>query len=108
MTTANKPKKKFDWKPGARLEESDYQAVAEVHEVGFEKIADGIYADPQLRKDARAKKLKKPVKVGKEEFLMEESHSGLHSDVTPSEANRLIHKDSRELRGIKRFQKKDK
>lgn len=108
MVTSSKPKKKFDWKPGSKLAESDYEAVPEVHETGFVKIADGIYADPQLRKEARAKKLRKPVKTGKEEFLLEESNSGLHSDLTPSEASRLIHKDSKEIQGARRFQKKEK
>ncbi len=102
---AKKEKKGFDWTAGSRLSPDMYDPLGNVREEGFKKVADGIYADPMLRKEARKKKLLKSKKLKTEGAVWEESNSGLREDFTPSEASRLIHKDTHEFRGIRRFKK---
>ena len=72
---------------------------------GFSKLADGIYADPARRKNERKKKLTRPFAPRAKGFLLEESESGLHQDITPSEAARYIHKEEKGIKGILRFAK---
>ncbi len=101
-----KQKKAFEWEAGKNLAADDYEPVKEVRDFGFTKMADGILADPVSRKEARKKKLTKPLRAKSEEFFVEESESGLHDDYTPSEAARLIQKDTKGLRGMRLFSKK--
>ena len=83
----------------------DYDALGNVRDSGFSKLADGIYADPVRRKEQRKKKLTRPFAPRAEGFLIEESESGLHQEITPSEAARYIHKDEKGIKGILRFTK---
>lgn len=103
-----KKKKEFDWEPGKSLSKDDYDALGNVREVGFTKLADGIYANPVQRKEARGKKLARTAKPKTAQVLVEESESGLHKDFTPSEASRLIRKDDKGMKGILRFNKSPK
>lgn len=98
-------KKEIDWKSGIRINEEDYEPVQQVREFGFSKLADGLYADPSLRKTERKRKLTRPVKTEEGKFFIEESESGLHQEYTPSEAARLIQKDAKGLKGVLRFGK---
>ena len=50
-------KKSFAWKAGNKLPNEEYDPLGNVREVGFTKLADGIYADPAPRREARKKKL---------------------------------------------------
>ncbi len=100
-----KQKKQIDWKAGSRIDEEDYEPVQQVRDIGFSKLADGLYADPSLRKAERKKRLVHPLKTDKGKFIIEESESGLHQEYTPSEAARLIQKDSKGLKGVLRFGK---
>lgn len=103
---SKKDKKPFEWKAGSKLTSDQYDAVPEVREAGFSKLADGIKADPVERRKDRKTKLTRQIRPKKAgEVVIEESVSGLQGDYTPSEASRLIHKD-RELKGIQRFRKK--
>lgn len=100
-----KEKKHFDWKTGEVLSEEHYEPVPQVRAVGFNKLAQGLHADPILRKKNRKKKLEQPSPIVAPNLLIEESESGLHADVTPSEASRLIHKSKMALKGLGRFKK---
>lgn len=95
----------FDWEKGSQLKSDMYDALGNVAETGFKKLADGILADPLERKKRRKEKLKKNLILQNSEIVIEESESGLHTEYTPSEASRLIHKDSKTLRGINFFKK---
>ncbi|MDO8520358.1 MAG: hypothetical protein Q7T11_09410 [Deltaproteobacteria bacterium] len=104
-----KTKKDFEWKPGSSLSKDDYAPLGGVRETGFSKLADGIYADPVKRKEARGKKLARLGKPKSPQVLVEESESGLNQDYTPSEASsRLIRKEDRGIKGILRFNKSPK
>lgn len=98
-------KKEFEWKEGGRLAPDDYDALGNVRDSGFSKLADGIYADPVRRKEQRKKKLTRPFVPKPAGFFLEESESGLHQEITPSEAARYIHKEEKGIRGILRFTK---
>lgn len=98
-----KKKQQFKWEAGNNLPADEYEPVKEVRDVGFSKLADGLYADPALRKEQRKKKLVKPVRVGETEIWVEESESGLHRDIEPSDAAKVIHKDTKGLKGIQQF-----
>lgn len=97
----------FKWEAGESLSPEEYEPVVEVRQAGFSKLANGLYADPHLRKEERKKKLTRPLRTKKSEFLMEESESGLTNDYIPSDAARLIQKDSKGIKGILRFSKPD-
>ena len=103
-----KKNKDFDWEPGKSLTKDDYDPLGNVREVGFSKLADGSYADPVKRKEARGKKLTRKIKIGGPQVLIKESESGLNKDFTPSEASRLIRKDDKGMKGILRFNKSPK
>lgn len=98
-------KKNFSWEKGSQLSQDEYDALGNVRDVGFNKLADGIYADPVKRKEARGKRLSGSAKLTDRGFFKEESESGLHEEYTPSEASRLIRKESRGFKGIQRFKK---
>lgn len=104
---AEKQKKGFDWKPGSKLEAKEYEALGEVRVTGFSKLADGVFADPIKRKEARKVVLTKKIKKTKEEegFFTEETTSGLSEEFTETEARRLISKDKMKIKGMNRFQK---
>ena len=76
-----------------------------VRDMGFIKLADVFYPDPALRKEARKVKLTSRARKKPDEFFTEESSTGLHSELSNSEASRLIHKDKEKIKGIIRFQK---
>lgn len=97
----------FKWEAGESLGPKEYEPVYEVREAGFSKLANGLYADPQLRKEERKKKLTRPLRAKETKFLIEESESGLTNDYIPSDAARLIQKDSKGIKGIIRFSKPD-
>lgn len=97
-------KKSFTWKAGNRLPNEDVDPLGGVREVGFTKLADGIYADPAPRLEARKKKLTQATKRDAG-FFAEASNSGLKEEFTPSEASRVIRKDSKGIKGILRFGK---
>ena len=103
-----KGKKDFNWEPGASLSQDDYDPFGNVRETGFSKLADGIHADPVQRKEARGKKLARKEKAAPSQILVEESDSGLKENFTPSEASRLIRKESTGIKGILRFDKSPK
>lgn len=95
-------KKKFQWKEGEVLREDQYEPLGDVRKIGFSKLADGIHANPEKRREARKKKLLLP-KPKKGEFFVEESESGI-GEFTPSDASRrLIEKQVKDLKGIHRF-----
>lgn len=98
-------KKQFAWKAGSRLPNEDVDPLGGVREVGFTKLADGIYADPAERQSARKKKLVQATKKAPAGFFAEASDSGLKEGFTPSEASRVIRKDSKGIKGILRFGK---
>ena len=98
-------KKSFAWKAGNKLPNEEYDPLGNVREVGFTKLADGIYADPAPRREARKKKLVQVVKKTDAGFFAEASDSGLKEEFTPSEASRVIRKDSKGIKGILRFGK---
>lgn len=104
---AEKPKKRFDWKPGSKLDSKEYEPLGEVGVAGFSKIADGIFADPVKRKEARKLTLTKKIKKSKDDegFFTEETTSGLSEEFTETEARRLISKDKMKIKGMNRFQK---
>lgn len=108
MTKESK-KKPFNWEAGESLENEDYTPLGKVRDQGFSKLADGLYADPQLRKKDRAKTLNRRLvpDPNKGKTLIEESESGLSDKYTPSEASRLIKKDKLSIKGLGRFGKKD-
>ena len=114
MTKDKKKKIEFSWDKGSRLSPDMYDALGNVRDVGFTKLADGIYADPQLRKKQRKNKLSQPPQSKKDENLIfEESQSGLNEEYTPSsETSRLLHGQKNGLKGIFTFKnpksKKDK
>lgn len=85
------------------LTPEEYDPLGDVRDVGFTKIADGIYADPNLRRQARRSKLVRPLKASQGDYVFDGSDSGLSDQFTPSEASRLIRKDARGLKGILRF-----
>ena len=103
-----KSKKEFDWEPGASIARDDYKPLGGVRETGFSRLADGIYADPVKRKEARGKKLARKTSPKSPQVLVEESESGLRQEFTPSEASRLIRKENRGIKGILRFTKPPK
>ncbi len=96
-------KQPFKWEAGKQLPRDAYEPVKEVRDVGFEKIADGIYADPVLRKEQRKKKLTKPIRVQESGFFVEESESGLHQDIERSDAAKVIRKETKRMKGINQF-----
>ena len=96
-------KKTFKWEAGEELKPEDYEAVKEIRQVGFTKLADGLYVDPEARKEQRKKKLLKPIKVKKGDFTMEESHSGLTKNVDPGKAAELLKKDVKKFKGADIF-----
>lgn len=102
-------KKSFEWNIGGSIKSDDYEAVPEVHDAGFHKVADALLADPQARKSERREVLTKPIQTKKEDFFAEESSSGLFHDITDSEIARLkkINEESGQIRGLNRFKKKD-
>lgn len=101
-------KREFNWEQGGRLTGDQYDVLGNVRETGFKKLADGIYADPTLRKEARGKKLMRKKGASAGSLVIEESESGLKQDYTPSEASeasRLIRKEAKGIKGILRFKK---
>lgn len=98
MTEKNK--KEFQWEAGKQLKADEYEPVKEVRQVGFTKLADGVYVDPLLRKEERKKKLVKPFKNKKEGFMVEESTSGLSGKFNQEKAAKLIRNDSKGIKGI--------
>lgn len=98
-------KKEFEWKEGNRLATGDYDPLGNVRDLGFSKLADGVYADPARRREQRKKKLTRAFVPRKEGFFIEESESGLHGEITASEAARYIHKEEKGIKGILRFAK---
>lgn len=93
-----KHKKEFDWKPGKELQKKDYVPVKEVHDEGFNKLADGLPADPYLRKEERKAQLAVPVfKVKDKNIVLEETHSGLHRDISSQDASKLIDQGQRKI-----------
>lgn len=99
-------KKKFKWEAGAEINPDDYDPLGNVKEVGFSKVADGIYADPTQRKKTRSQKWQKgQATIKPSTIVVEESESGLSKEYTPSEASHVIHKDSKGIKGILRFGK---
>lgn len=108
MTAQNPHKKKdFAWKAGETIKSEDYSPLGSVKEVGFSKLADALYADPELRKQQRISQLKRPLKNKKsDEFMIENSSSGISEDYTPSNASKLIGKPQK-ITGLTRFKEKD-
>lgn len=103
---ANKPKKEFHWEEGEKLTRDAYDPLGQVRDVGFTKLADGLLADPVERKKVRNKKLNRITPKNKEEFLLEESVTGLHEEYTPSEVSRIIDQRAKGFKGVSRFAKK--
>lgn len=103
-----KEKKEFNWEAGNRLSPDIYDPLGNVRDAGFAKLADGIYADPQSRKEARGKKLSRKTPPKNTAVFVEESASGLKDDYTPSEARHLISKETKGIKGILRFKKPPK
>lgn len=99
-------KKTFKWQPGSQLDEESYDALGQVREKGFSKLANGIHADPVLRKESRKARLSRPLPKNKEELFQEESESGLNQDFKPADASRLIHKSSGKMQGVDLFKDK--
>ncbi len=105
MTTSEK-KKPFGWKPGDRLDPESYDALGHVRDTGFTKLADGVYADPALRKKERKRSLNK--NAAKKDLVMEESVSGLTKDYTPSEASKIMGHEGSRFKGILGYTKSQK
>jgi hypothetical protein len=111
----NDPKDKsaFDWKDGATLDEESYAPLGNVKAKGLPKIGKAIAADPVVRKKEReafvAAEQQKPYvrKAAKDEpLIIEESASGLTSDIENSEARKLIDPKNTKFKGVERFGKK--
>lgn len=102
---SNKAKKEFHWEEGEKLTQDFYDPLGQVRDVGFTKLADGLLADPVERKKVRAKKFDRIIPKNKEEFLLEESETGLHEEYTPSEVSRLMDQRSKGFKGVSRFAK---
>lgn len=108
MDDKNK-KQAFDWEPGKKLSSDNYEPVGKVRDVGFTKLADGLLADPEKRKEVRSKKLAKLSKAPKDEgLIVEESHSGLKDDFAPSKASKLLENKPGKMQGVLAYDNKKK
>jgi len=107
MTDSTKKKKNnFDWKSGAAIKSDEYNPLGNVRDAGFNKISNALYVDPELRKKERVKNLTEPkAKTKNEEFLIEQSSSGISDDFSSSNAEKLIGKPKK-FTGLDRFKTK--
>lgn len=112
--SSSKTKKNFSWEKGNILDETDYAPVGEVGQEGRPKIARAVHADPVLRKKERDIEIKekqnKPYRVrvkkgSEEDIIVEDTGSGLLSDIETSAAKKLI-ETGKKFKGLGRFGKR--
>lgn len=103
MSGSKKDKKSpFSWDKGGVLDETNYEEVADVGQIGRQHVADSVPADANLRVRQREEKFKQeifsktstqaPKSIPQKEGSIGKSSDKIKEDYKPGEADHLIEK----------------